>query len=120
MSKAICEDTSTAVRPATDARAQTRSAVRTPSAVTSAGPRPRATALLRTSMTAGPGMMTRTTDSAANPSIDDMSALSPRHQLVEGPMAALNDLWNDTVTPVTDGELEHQEDLGRREHCRPL
>ena len=35
-------------------------------------------------------------------------------------MAALDHPWNDIVAPVTDGDLEHQEDLCRCEHRRPL
>ena len=35
-------------------------------------------------------------------------------------MAALDHPWNDIVAPVTDGELEHVEDLCRCEHRRPL
>jgi hypothetical protein len=46
--------------------------------------------------------------------------LAKRVQLVEGAMAALDHPWNDIVAPVTDGDLEHVEDLCRCEHCRPL
>jgi hypothetical protein len=35
-------------------------------------------------------------------------------------MAALDHPWNDIMTPVTDGDLEHVEDLCRCEHRRPL
>ena len=46
--------------------------------------------------------------------------LAKRVQLVEGAMAALDHPWNDIVAPVTDGDLEHVEDLCRCEHRRPL
>jgi hypothetical protein len=35
-------------------------------------------------------------------------------------MAALDHPWNDIVALVTDGDLEHVEDLCRCEHRRPL
>lgn len=37
--------------------------------------------------------------------------LAKRVQLVKGAMAALDHPWNDIVAPVTDGDLEHMEDL---------
>src|SRR5512133_2171436 len=46
--------------------------------------------------------------------------LAKRVQLVEGALAALDHPWNDIVAPVTDGDLEHVEDLCRCEHRRPL
>jgi hypothetical protein len=46
--------------------------------------------------------------------------LAKRVQLVEGAIAALDHAWNDIVAPVTDGDLEHVEDLCRCEHRRPL
>src|SRR3954454_15423437 len=46
--------------------------------------------------------------------------LAKRVQLVEGAMAALDHPWNDMVAPVTDGDLEHVEDVCRCEHRRPL
>jgi hypothetical protein len=46
--------------------------------------------------------------------------LAKRDQLVESAMAALDHPWNDIVAPVTDGDLEHQKDLCRCEHRRPL
>ena len=46
--------------------------------------------------------------------------LAKRVQLVEGAVATLDHPWNDIVAPVTDGELEHVEDVCRCEHRRPL
>ena len=39
--------------------------------------------------------------------------LAKRVQLVEDALAALDHPWNDIVVPVTDGDLEHVEDLCR-------
>src|SRR5215472_4997948 len=50
----------------------------------------------------------------------DRRQLAKRVQLVEGAMAALDHPCNDIVAPVTDGDLEHVEDLCRCEHRRPL
>src|SRR3954464_6425298 len=60
------------------------------------------------------------TTAARSASLILEQGLATRVQLVEGAVAALDHPWNDIVAPVTNGDLEHVEDLRRCQHRRPV